>query len=236
MGRAGCKGRQERSRHDGAGAVGRRSGFLGRAGPVGCAGTAGTPVAVLVSGGVSGPREMSAMQELKRQCIPGVDKLQDKGKVQAVVFNDRAVERKSFVPALVQGKQTRDPNSASTRMEPENAPSGVREPISRGFVQDAVEPRIGVERQHGHVRVGDPELPDVCCELRVVLLDVRSKECLVGWLADVGGLALPGRDGDEEVRAAQVVIIGGLLAKRRLKYEISGRILREEEKWDTRRR
>lgn len=89
-------------------------------------------------------------------------------------------------------------------------PSGVLEAVSGGVVEDLAEPGVRVEREHVHVRVVLGEGLGVGGERGVVLGDVllvEGRACV----AVPGRGAINGRNVDEEVCAAEVVVVGLLL-------------------------
>lgn len=107
------------------------------------------------------------------------------------------------------------------RTEPEEAriralaePGDVREPVLRGRIEHAAEPRMRVERKHGHVRVRAREGSGVRSERGVVVEDVLRVFGRDGGSEVVGG-AVERRDVEEEVGPAQVVVVRILLRERR---------------------
>lgn len=103
------------------------------------------------------------------------------------------------------------------RTEPEEArvrtlaePGDVREPVLRGRVEHAAEPRVRVEREHGHVRVRAREGGSVRGERGVVVADVLRIFGRDGGAEVVWG-AVERRDVEKEVGPAQVVVVCVLL-------------------------
>ena len=90
-------------------------------------------------------------------------------------------------------------------------PSYVREPVILRGVQDLVEPCVRVEREDVDVPVRRGEMGGMVQEGGVVVDDVLLVERRDGR-ADVVWGALEGREGDEEVRPAEVVVVRGLLS------------------------
>ena len=89
-------------------------------------------------------------------------------------------------------------------------PGYVREPVILRGVQDLVEPCVRVERQDVDVPVRRGEAGGMVQEGGVVVDDVLLVERRDGR-ADVVRGALEGREGDEEVRPAEVVVVRCLL-------------------------
>ncbi len=87
---------------------------------------------------------------------------------------------------------------------------GVLEAVRGGVVEDLAEPGVRVEREHVHVVVVLGEGCGVGGERGVVLGDVLLVEGRAG-LPEPGWGTVDGRDVDEEVRAAEVVVVGALL-------------------------
>ena len=90
-------------------------------------------------------------------------------------------------------------------------PSYVREPVILRSVQDLVEPCVRVEREDVDIPVRRGETRGVVQEGGVVVDDVLFVQGGDGR-ADVVRGALERREGDEEVRPAEVVVVCGLLS------------------------
>lgn len=108
-------------------------------------------------------------------------------------------------------------NLPDIRTEPEEAriralaePGYIREPVLRGRVEHTAEPRMRVEREHGHVRVRAREGGGVRGERGVVVADVLRVFGRDGGAEVVWG-AVQRRDVEEEVGPAQVVVVRVLL-------------------------
>ena len=89
-------------------------------------------------------------------------------------------------------------------------PSNVRESVVRRGVQDLVEPCVRVERQNVDIPVRRGETRGVIQEGSVIVDDVLFVERRDGRPNVVRG-ALEGRESDEEIRPAEVVVIRVLL-------------------------
>lgn len=89
-------------------------------------------------------------------------------------------------------------------------PSNVRESVIRCGVQDLVKPCVRVKRQNIDIPMGRGEMRGVIQEGSVIVDDVLFVERRDGRPNVVRG-ALEGRESDEEIRPAEVVVIRVLL-------------------------